>query len=86
MPRSQIMARELRGAVVVVLVALLIVWLFAKINDDRAEAKAQRESRNTTTSVATDGPMPSILIKSWYSALSSSCAACIAVRNATNEP
>ena len=52
MSRSHILARELRGAVVVALVALLIVWLFAKLNDDRAEAKAQRDSRTTTTTVA----------------------------------
>ena len=53
MHRSHILAREIRGAVVVVLVAVLIAWLFAKLNDDRAEAKAQRQSLQTTTSIAT---------------------------------
>ncbi len=53
MPRSHIAAREIRGVLVVALVAVLIVWLFGKLNDDRAEAKAQRESLQTTTSVAT---------------------------------
>lgn len=53
MHRSHILARELRGAVVVVLVAVLIAWLFAKLTDDRAEAKAQRQSLESTTTVAT---------------------------------
>jgi hypothetical protein len=52
MPRSHVLARELRGSVVVALVALLIFWLFAKLNDDRAEAKERVELANTTTTVA----------------------------------
>lgn len=53
MHRSHILAREIRGAVVVLLVAVLIAWLFAKLTDDRAEAKAQRQSLESTTTVAT---------------------------------
>lgn len=53
MHRTHILARELRGAVVVVLVAVLIAWLFAKLNDDRAEAKAQRDLGRTTTTMVT---------------------------------
>ena len=49
MPRSHIVARELRGAIVVLLVALLITWLFAKLTDDRAEAQARNDLANATT-------------------------------------
>lgn len=49
MPRSHIVARELRGAIVVLLVAVLITWLFAKLTDDRAEAQARNDLANATT-------------------------------------
>ena len=51
MHRSHILARELRGVVVVVLVGALIVWLFARLSNDRAEAQAAREAREATTTV-----------------------------------
>ncbi|MDW3175925.1 MAG: hypothetical protein R8J94_00915 [Acidimicrobiia bacterium] len=50
MHRTHIIARELRGILVVVLVALMIVWLFAKLNDDRADAQERIQLANTTTS------------------------------------
>ncbi len=53
MKRSHVLARELRGAVVVVLVAMMIFWLFAKLNDDRAEAKARTADAVTTTTSTT---------------------------------
>lgn len=49
MHRSHILARELRGTLVVVLIALLIVWLFAKLSDDRVEAQERVNLANTTT-------------------------------------
>ncbi len=49
MHRLNFLARELRGVVVVVLVGMMIMWLFARLSDDRAEAKAEIASRNTTT-------------------------------------
>ncbi len=64
MRRSHILARELRGTVVVVLVALVIVWLFARLSNDRAAAQAeaallettstQPETTTTTTIVVVD--------------------------------
>lgn len=51
MKRSHIFARELRGTVVVVLVALIIVWLFARLGTDRAEARAEAAQRESTTTV-----------------------------------
>ena len=51
MHRSHILARELRGVVVVVLVAALIVWLFARLSNDRAEAQADRAAREATTTI-----------------------------------
>ncbi|NNC81307.1 MAG: hypothetical protein HKN94_14285 [Acidimicrobiales bacterium] len=53
MPRSHRLARELRGTLLVVFVSLLVVWLFAKINDDRAEAKARTAAAAPVTTVAT---------------------------------
>lgn len=50
MHRTHILARELRGTLVVLLVALMIVWLFAKLNDDRAEAQDRLSQARTTTS------------------------------------
>ncbi len=52
MRRSHILARELRGTVVVVLVALMIVWLFARLSNDRAAAQAEAALRDTTTTEA----------------------------------
>ncbi len=53
MSRSNILARELRGVLVVILVGALIVWLFTRLNDDRLEAQAARaEAEQTTTTVA----------------------------------
>lgn len=57
MRRSHIFARELRGVVIVALVALMIMWLFGKIGDDRLEAKERsaltRPAATTTTTTAT---------------------------------
>ena len=53
MSRTNILARELRGILVVVLVGALIVWLFTRLNDDRLEAQSARElSEQTTTTIA----------------------------------
>ena len=49
MSRTGILARELRGITVVVLVALLILWLFGRLTDDRAEAQARHAALDTTT-------------------------------------
>ncbi len=51
MKRSHILARELRGTLLVLLVATMIVWLFARLNDDRADALEQKALSQTTTSV-----------------------------------
>jgi hypothetical protein len=61
MPRSHIVARELRGAIVVLLVALLITWLFAKLTDDRAEAQARNDLANATTTT-TDATTTTIAV------------------------
>ncbi len=54
MSRTNILARELRGTLVVLLVGALIVWLFARLNDDRLEAQEARAlSEQTTTTLAT---------------------------------
>lgn len=63
MSRTNILARELRGTLVVLLVGALIVWLFARLNDDRLEAQAAQdlidattttiESTTTTTTIVT---------------------------------
>ncbi len=63
MSRTNIFARELRGTLVVLLVGALIVWLFARLNDDRLEAQAAQalddettttiESTTTTTTIVT---------------------------------
>ncbi len=53
MHRLNFLARELRGIVVVALVAMMILWLFGRLSDDRAEAKAEIASRNTTTTSST---------------------------------
>ncbi len=50
MPRTHILARELRGTLLVLFVALLIVWLFTKLSDDRAEAQDRISLARTTTS------------------------------------
>jgi len=52
MPRSHILARELRGALVVLLVLALILWLFSRLVDDRLEAKELSASLVTTTTTA----------------------------------
>ena len=53
MSRTNILARELRGILVVLLVGALIVWLFTRLNDDRLEAQSARElSEQTTTTIA----------------------------------
>ncbi len=54
MSRTNILARELRGTLVVLLVGALIVWLFARLNDDRLEAQAERAltEQTTTTTIA----------------------------------
>ena len=51
MHRSHILARELRGTVVVVFAALLIVWLFARLSNDRADAQAEAALLQTTTTM-----------------------------------
>lgn len=51
MHRSHILARELRGIVVVVLVAAVIVWLFARLSNDRALAQAEAALSETTTTL-----------------------------------
>lgn len=51
--RSHIFARELRGAILVGLVGLMIVWLFARLGSDRAEAQAEAALQSTTTVVVT---------------------------------
>ena len=50
MHRTHILARELRGTLLVLFVALLIVWLFTKLNDDRAQAQERISLAKTTTS------------------------------------
>lgn len=52
MHRSHILARELRGIVLVALVAVLIVWLFARLSNDRAQAQAEAALTETTTTLA----------------------------------
>lgn|GEM_PF-1648242 len=49
MHRTHILARELRGTLVVLLVAIMIGWLFAKLNDDRANAQERVQLANSTT-------------------------------------
>ena len=51
MKRSHILARELRGTLLVVLVGAMIFWLFARLNDDRAEAQIVLAAQQSTTSV-----------------------------------
>ena len=51
MKRSNILARELRGILVVLLVATMIAWLFGRLNTDRAAAQVEAAARQTTTSV-----------------------------------
>ena len=51
MKRSHIFARELRGTLLVLLVAVTIVWLFARLNDERVDALEQRAESETTTSI-----------------------------------
>lgn len=62
MPRSHILARELRGTLVVLLVALLIVWLFAKLNDDRAEAQDRIALARPSTSAPTSTSSTTVAI------------------------
>lgn len=50
MHRTHILARELRGTLLVIFVALLIVWLFTKLSDDRADAQERISLAKTTTS------------------------------------
>ena len=49
MSRTNILARELRGTLLVILVGALIVWLFARLNDDRLEAQEARANEIVTT-------------------------------------
>ena len=51
MKRSHILARELRGTLLVLFVGAMIFWLFARLNDDRAEAQIVRAAAQSTTSV-----------------------------------
>ncbi len=51
MKRSHIFARELRGTLLVLLVAVLIVWLFGRLNDERAAAQVERAAQETTTTI-----------------------------------
>lgn len=51
MKRSHILARELRGTLLVLLVAAMIVWLFVRLSDDRAAAQVERAAQQSTTSV-----------------------------------
>lgn len=51
MRRTHILARELRGTLVVVLVALMIFWLFGKLSDDRVDAQEQMALANTTSTL-----------------------------------
>ena len=56
MSRTNILARELRGTLVVLLVGALVVWLFVRINDDRLAAQEERaltEFTTTTLGVST---------------------------------
>lgn len=50
MKRTHILARELRGTLLVLLVAAMIVWLFGRLNDDRAAAQVELAASQTTTS------------------------------------
>lgn len=50
--RSHILARELRGALVVLLTIALIFWLFSRLVDDRREAQATSAALVTTTTEA----------------------------------
>ncbi|MGI9606555.1 MAG: hypothetical protein ACR2P0_10495 [Acidimicrobiales bacterium] len=52
MRRSHIFARELRGIVVFALVAALVVWLFARLEVDRLDAKERGDLANPTTTIA----------------------------------
>lgn len=52
MPRSHILARELRGALVVLLVIALILWLFSRLVDDRLAAQELSASLTTTSTIA----------------------------------
>lgn len=51
MKRSHILARELRGTLLVLLVAAMIAWLFVRLTDDRAAAQVELAARQSTTSV-----------------------------------
>jgi len=51
MKRSHILARELRGVLLVLLVAVMIVWLFSRLDNERAAAQVERAASQTTTSV-----------------------------------
>ena len=51
MKRSHILARELRGTLLVLLVAATIVWLFVRLSDDRLAAQDAQALRQSTTSV-----------------------------------
>ncbi len=62
MKRSHIFARELRGTVLVVMVALVMVWLFSRIGNDRAEAQAAAARESTTTIVVTTTTTTTIAI------------------------
>jgi hypothetical protein len=62
MHRSHILARELRGTLVVLLVALMIVWLFARLNDERAEAQEQRALAQTTTAAPRTTTTTAVLV------------------------
>lgn len=63
MRRTHILARELRGTLVVVLVALMMVWLFGKLSDDRVDAQERLELANTTTTAAPSTTTTTIVVE-----------------------
>ena len=63
MSRTNILARELRGTLLVLLVGALIVWLFTRLNDDRLEAQDSRAvADQTTTTLAPENTTTTIAI------------------------
>ena len=63
MSRTNIFARELRGTLLVLLVGALIVWLFARLNDDRLDAQDARAlAEQTSTTVAPEATTSTIAV------------------------
>lgn len=62
MKRSHILARELRGILVVLLVAVMIAWLFGRLNNERAAAQVELAARQTTTSTTTSTTTTTIVV------------------------